>query len=193
MSAGTHARGGVGQPCCDCGANLTEVCRVRASVAPHSNPVRPFCFDCTDKRCPGRAWIAQPCVVCARRVWMPADARKPGRVTCCDECRKLARRLPAPKVQRCERCGRSFAPKRRGGRYCTPACRVGAWRDTRAAEARWLHDERRKAARDIAGAGAPPQCECLRPWPRRDDDGDLGCARCAKCIDRPAEPLAVTA
>ncbi len=193
MSAGTQARGDVGQFCCDCGAKLAEVWRARASVAPQCNPVRGFCVECANKRWPARAWVARPCVVCHRRVWTPAGARTPGRLACSDDCHTMARRVPARDVQGCEHCDRSFAPKRDGGLYCSPGCRVAAWRDTRAAELRWLHEERRKTARDSAHPGAPPRCECPRPWPRRDDDGDIGCARCAKRIDRVAELVAVVA
>jgi hypothetical protein len=49
-----------------------------------------------------------------------------------DGCKIIA--LPLEETRRCDSCGKDFRPTRRAGRFCSPRCRLRAWRDREAAE-----------------------------------------------------------
>ena len=86
---------------------------------------------------------------------------------------------------KCDGCERDFKPRRRGQRFCIPACRVRAWRKDRvltreqaARRARGMAARRRPRVGSRENPLQVRRCpECRSYWPATERDGaEVRCA-----------------
>lgn len=56
-------------------------------------------------------------------------------------------------MTRCQHCGASFQPRRHGGSYCSPKCRMGAWKQRKADRDARVRGLLAEALRVLAGEG----------------------------------------
>ena len=117
----------------------------RRHERPNSQPYSRYwifvtlCRNCTSRPRDRHRWLKlAPCAACERPVFNLRKVSPRHRfITCSRACQLRAHekhRTPIRVIQkskRCAKCKRRFTPKRNDGRYCSGACRVAAWRQTK--------------------------------------------------------------